>query len=118
MRGNTVAPSPSVAEAPHEPRVPVSLTPLRPSCSARPRLLYQGFRWDTATHNAVCDLDAVTVFFDDNVRYENILGVYVVGAAGGLKIIGMYVLETKRLYSSVTKRGVTETVINIWMHCL
>ena len=29
--------------------------------------LLQGFRWDTATTNAVCDLDAVAVFFDDNV---------------------------------------------------
>ncbi|CAN0093364.1 unnamed protein product, partial [Sphacelaria rigidula] len=27
-----------------------------------------GFRWDTTTQNAVCDLDAVTVFFDDNAN--------------------------------------------------
>ncbi|CAB1099995.1 unnamed protein product [Ectocarpus sp. CCAP 1310/34] len=31
----------------------------------------QGFRWDTSTTNAVCDLDAVMVFFDDDVRGEN-----------------------------------------------
>lgn len=32
-----------------------------------PSLSFQGFRWDTATTNAVCDLDAVAIFFDDNV---------------------------------------------------
>ncbi|CAM9548853.1 unnamed protein product, partial [Scytosiphon promiscuus] len=30
--------------------------------------LLLGFRWDTATKDAVCDLDAVMVFFDDNAK--------------------------------------------------
>lgn len=29
----------------------------------------QGFRWETTAPNTVCDLDAVAVFFDDNVRH-------------------------------------------------
>ncbi|CAM9618439.1 unnamed protein product [Ectocarpus sp. 12 AP-2014] len=30
--------------------------------------LLVGFRWDTSTTNAVCDLDAVMVFFDDDAK--------------------------------------------------